>query len=129
MSDNQEEKIKFLIKKKTISIEDAIKKLGISKQTFYNNIRKQPISRGFKLKLKELLDINVEESLKKEEEPEGEYSKEYLIKENIRLHRKLESLLEEALKAEKKVGTEKDQLIELQKEIARLKEQLNKKSA
>ncbi len=63
MAENQEEKIKFLIKKKGMGIEDAIKKLGISKQTFYNNIRKPVISDGFALKMNEELGVDVNESL------------------------------------------------------------------
>ncbi len=63
MADLQEEKILFLIKKKGLKIGDAIKKLGISKQTFYNNIRKPTITSGFSLRLKEELGVDVNESL------------------------------------------------------------------
>lgn len=63
MSDSQEEKIKFLIKDNGFGIDEAIQKMGISKQTFYNNIRKYPLSPSFKLIFKEKLGIDLGVSL------------------------------------------------------------------
>jgi hypothetical protein len=103
MADNQEEKIKFLIKKTGLGIDEAIIKLGISKQTFYNNIRKEPLSEGFKLKVKELLNIDIEKSLNSIIDLGQEDELDRLRKENIALKRENELLKTiEALR--KKIG-------------------------
>lgn len=76
-----------------------------------------------------LRDKNLPKLDKEGEVDNNEYSKDFLLRENIRLHRKLEVLLEQALKAEKEDGGKKDIIIELQGEIKRLQEELNKKRA
>lgn len=109
MPDNQEEKIKFLIKKAGFGIDEAIKKLGISKQTFYNNVRKEPINKGFKLKMKELLDIELEKSLINE----GDISpKDAEIK---RLRDELEEVRRELKEERKEKDKAKNEYIELLK--------------
>lgn len=102
MADNQEEKIKFLIKKRGFGIDEAIKKLAISKQTFYNNIRKEPISRGFKLKMRALLGIDVDESLINTDQNVG------VDAENKRLREELDEV-------RKALDRAKDEIIELLK--------------
>lgn len=81
MLDNQEEKIKYLIKEKGFGIEEAIKKLDISKQTFYNNIRRNPLSNSFKGRVKKKLGIDLEESLIDKETPKKEDELESLRKQ------------------------------------------------
>jgi transposase-like protein len=103
MAGNQEEKIKFLIKKTGSGIDEAIVKLGISKQTFYNNIRKEPLSDGFKLNMKEILNIDLEKSLNSIVNEDKEQELEKLRKENETLKRENELLKTiEALR--KKIG-------------------------
>jgi predicted RNase H-like nuclease (RuvC/YqgF family) len=98
MADNQEEKIKFLIKQSGLGVDEAILKLKIAKQTFYNNIRKEPISDGFKLKLREVLKIDIDKSLNSIDQ-----ELERLKKENEALKRENELLKTiEALR--KKIG-------------------------
>ncbi len=100
MADLQEEKILFLIKKKGLKIGEAIKKLGISKQTFYNNIRKPAITSGFSLRLKEELGVDVNESLNSDDKSN---ELDRLRKENEALKRENELLKTiEALR--KKIG-------------------------
>jgi hypothetical protein len=86
-----------------LGIDEAIIKLGISKQTFYNNIRKEPLSEGFKLKVKELLNIDIEKSLNSIIDLGQEDELDRLRKENIALKRENELLKTiEALR--KKIG-------------------------
>lgn len=59
MVDNQEEKIKDLIYSKGYNIDEAIEKLGVSKQTYYNNVRREPLKGKFVDLVKEKLDLDL----------------------------------------------------------------------
>jgi hypothetical protein len=103
MADNQEEKIKFLIRQSGYGVDEAILKLKIAKQTFYNNIRKEPISDGFKLKLKEVLKIDIDKSLNSAVNINKDQELERLKKENEALRRENE-LLKTIESLRKKIG-------------------------
>jgi predicted RNase H-like nuclease (RuvC/YqgF family) len=92
MSDSQEEKIKTLIRKSGYKVEEAIVLLEVSKQTFYNNIRKSPLDQNFVKKLKDKLKIDIENSLTNKTNLEE--SVETLKKENESLKREIELLRE-----------------------------------
>jgi hypothetical protein len=126
MADNQEENIKYILTNKgKNSLNSVIDSLSedMSRQTFYNKIRQSPLDKLFieivktRLKIdlpKELLDIQSNKA------GEPELSKDYLIKELIRVNKVLEEV-------QMGIGRDKDRIIELQEKIALLNEQLHKK--
>lgn len=118
MAENQEEKITLAVRKAGYKVDDVLEKLSISKQTWYNRIRKSPLDPIFKDNLK-AIGVELDE---KSNEGLTEYSKEYLIDEAIRLHEKLEEVMDRSFK-------DKDKIIELQEKIDQLKDQLGRDQA
>lgn len=125
MLDIQEEKIKdILTKGGQIELKEVIDKLSkdLSKQTFYNKIRKVPLDKAFVDLIKSRLKIDLEVELEKTNKEAGIYTREHLISEALRLHAKLEEVLEKSSK-------DKDKIIELQEKIDHLKDQLGRNQA
>ncbi|MDQ3190493.1 MAG: hypothetical protein M3Q58_02780 [Bacteroidota bacterium] len=60
MSDNQEKKIKNLIKGAGHTMEEAAELLGMARQTLYNAIRKTPLDQDFVKKVNNKLEIDLE---------------------------------------------------------------------
>jgi hypothetical protein len=118
MAENQEEKITLAVRKAGFKVDDILEKLSISKQTWYNRIRKAPLDPIFKENL-EAIGVKLDE---KSNEGQDEYSKEYLIKETIRLHERLEEVMDKSFR-------DKDKIIELQVRIDQLKDQLGRNQA
>lgn len=103
MADTQEEKINLAVRKSGLQVNEVLKKLNISKQTWYNRIRKQPLDPIFAEDLQKIgvkLDFLSNEK-NVESTPQGGDSIEFLkkevdrlTKEVVRLQAKLLDLLE-----------------------------------
>lgn len=60
MADNQEERIKKIIRFAGYSLESVAQKMGVTRQTVYNNIKSTPIDDIFKQRLEAVIGISVD---------------------------------------------------------------------
>jgi hypothetical protein len=91
MADSQEEKIAFAVRKAGYKVDDVIKLLDISRQTWYNRIRKMPLDPLFQAELESHGVIIDKESINVNNNLSGI---ELLRKENEGLRREIELLKE-----------------------------------
>jgi polyhydroxyalkanoate synthesis regulator phasin len=103
MADNQEEKIILAVRKSGMKVTEVLEKLRISKQTWYNRIRKQPLDPIFAEDLQKIgvkLDfLSNEKAGPTPENPEDIVS---LKKEIDRLRKEVTDLQRELLEIYKK---------------------------
>jgi protoporphyrinogen oxidase len=102
--DNQEEKISLAVRKAGYKVEDMLQKLDISKQTWYNKIRKIPIDPLFKQALeKEGVKLD-EKSIESQPQPGVPIEKFLEVADELRnLNKDLNQRLKNEIAYEKEI--------------------------
>jgi hypothetical protein len=97
--DNQEEKISLAVRKAGYKVEDMLQKLDISKQTWYNKIRKIPIDPLFK----QALELD-EKSIESQPQPGVPIEKFLEVADELRnLNKDLNQRLKNEIAYEKEI--------------------------